>query len=263
MAEEFRGAALPLDQDGLTAVTDKLGTGVAELWAVVTVETRGCGYLPDRRPVILFERHIFSRETGRRYDAAYPDISNGRVGGYGAAGAHQYDRLQQALALDRTAALRSASWGIGQLMGFNAELAGFADVGAMVTAMVRSENEQLLGMAGEISGNQLDRALRAHDWAAFARGYNGPSYQMNSYDTRLAAAYGKYRSGPLPDLQVRAAQAYLTYLGFAPGPVDGMLGRMTRSAMNDFQQQQGLALTDVIGGDEVAALREAVQRLPA
>jgi hypothetical protein len=35
-----------------------------------------------------------------------------------------YPRLAQAIAIDRPAALRSASWGLGQIMGFNHELAG-------------------------------------------------------------------------------------------------------------------------------------------
>ena len=128
--------------------------------------------------------------------------------------------------------------------------------------MVHSENEQLQGMAGEIERNGLIRPLRAHDWAAFARGYNGPAYQMNSYDSRLAAAYNKFRAGPMPDLVVRAAQAYLTYLGFDPGPVDGMLGRLTRSAVNDFQEQHGMPVTHVISDEDVVALREAAERLP-
>jgi N-acetylmuramidase len=73
------------------------------------VETGGCRFLPDRRPVILFERHIFSRETNHTFDASNSDISNPHAGGYSAGGAAQYDRLQRALALDRKAALRSAS----------------------------------------------------------------------------------------------------------------------------------------------------------
>ncbi|MBI4593023.1 MAG: N-acetylmuramidase family protein, partial [Candidatus Rokubacteria bacterium] len=186
MAEPFRGDALPLDREGLAEVIDRLRVGAAELWAVLNVETRGCGFLPDRRPAMLFERHIFSRETDHRFDTSHPDVSNHLAGGYGAGGAAQYERLQRALALDRRAALRSASWGIGQLMGFNAEIAGYDDVEAMVTAMTASENQQLLGMAGEITHNGLDRALRAHDWAAFARGYNGSEYARNQYDTRLA-----------------------------------------------------------------------------
>ncbi|MBI4793882.1 MAG: DUF3380 domain-containing protein [Deltaproteobacteria bacterium] len=262
MSEQFRGKALPLHQEGMTEVVDRLQITVAELWAVLTVETRGCGFLPDRRPMILFERHIFSRETDHQFDSEHPDISNRKAGGYGPGGAAQYDRLHRALALDRRAALRSASWGIGQLMGFNAEISGYGNVEEMVAAMLISENHQLLGMAGETAHNRLDRALRAHDWAAFARGYNGPEYMKNSYDTRLAAAYQKYTMGPLPDLVVRAAQIYLMYLGFHPGSVDGLAGRFTRSALQEFQEQHGLPVTSNIDETTLLVLRQEVDKLP-
>ena len=87
MSEPFRGKALPLNQEGMAEVIERLQTTVAELWAVLTVETRGCGFLPDRRPMILFERHIFSRETNHQFDNAHPDISNRKTGGYGPGGA--------------------------------------------------------------------------------------------------------------------------------------------------------------------------------
>lgn len=261
MPNQFVGAALPLDQDGLTEVIDKMQVKAAEVWSVLSVETRGCGFLQDRRPLILFERHIFSRETDHKFDSGYPDISNPQPGGYGAGGAPQYDRLSHAIVLDRQAALRSASWGIGQLMGFNAEIAGYPDVEAMVTAMMQSENEQLLGMAGEIIHNGLHDALRIHDWAAFARGYNGPAYAENSYDTRLAAAYQKFTLGPLPDLAVRAAQIYLNYLGYSPGTIDGVMGRFTRSALNAFQAQRGLPLTDNIDDEQLADLKGEVEKI--
>src|SRR5262245_16124668 len=67
MSLEFAGSGLPLDQDGVSQVTNKLGVEAPELWTVVTVETRGCGFLSDRRPVILFERHIFARETQHKF----------------------------------------------------------------------------------------------------------------------------------------------------------------------------------------------------
>ncbi|MEW6519873.1 MAG: N-acetylmuramidase domain-containing protein [Thermodesulfobacteriota bacterium] len=262
MPDQFRDKALPLNQEGVAEAVDRLQVTVAELWAVLNVETRGCGFLADRRPMILFERHIFSRETDHRFDASHPEISNPKTGGYGAGGAAQYDRLYRALALDRRAALRSTSWGIGQLMGFNAEISGYAGVEEMITAMTISENHQLLGMAGEITSNRLDRALRAHDWAAFARGYNGPEYAKNSYDTRLAAAYQKYTLGPLPDLVVRAGQIYLMYLGYHPGSVDGISGRFTRSALNEFQEQYGLPVTSEIHEDQLEILQGEVEKLP-
>ncbi len=242
MPLEFAGKAAPLAVAGFSDVTDLLKVTAAEVWAVLSVETSGCGFLRDRRPAILFERHIFHRETKGLFDSQ-PDISNPQAGAYGAGGAHQYERLQRAIALDRRAALRSASWGLGQVMGFNAQIAGYEDVESMVAASADSEDKQLLAMANEIAHNGLDRPLRSHDWPSFARGYNGAGFARNQYDIRLAAAYQKYTMGLLPDLSVRAAQMYLLYLGFEPGPVDGILGRKTRSAIEEFQQTQGLPLS--------------------
>ena len=38
----------------------------------------------------------------------------------------------------------------------------------------------------------IHMALRKGDWAAFAKGYNGPAYVKNQYDIRLAAAFKKH-----------------------------------------------------------------------
>ena len=40
----------------------------------------------------------------------------------------------------------------------------------------------------------LLKHLRAKNWAAFARLYNGPAYASRGYHTRMAAAYKKYKS---------------------------------------------------------------------
>jgi N-acetylmuramidase len=93
MSPEFVGKSLPLSEAGLRNVCQQLGIKSAEIWAVLDVETRGCGFLPDRRLQILFERHIFSRETSHEFDAEHPDISNPQPGGYGPVGMHQYKRL--------------------------------------------------------------------------------------------------------------------------------------------------------------------------
>jgi len=255
MALEFTGDGLPMSADGLGKGCDRLSIEAADVWTVLTVETKGCGFLPDRRPQILFERHIFHRETGGAYDETAPEVSNASAGGYGPGGAHQYDRLAQAIRLDRTAALRSASWGIGQVMGFNSTAAGYSDVETMVAAMVASEDEQLDAMLGCLASNRMDSVLRAHDWTNFARAYNGANYAINQYDVRLAAAYQQFATGLLPDLTTRAAQLYLTYLGYHPGPVDGRLGRMTRSAVTQFQQDQGLAQSGEIDDATLTSLQ--------
>jgi hypothetical protein len=260
MSNDFKGRALPLDLDGIKAATELLQVGIAELVAVGTVETKGFGFLPDRRPLILFERHIFSKRTGGKFDATHPDISNPKPGGYGAGGAAQYDRLARALPLDRDAALCSASWGLGQVMGFNAQAAGFADAEQMVTAMMDSENAHLLAMAKFISHSQAAvTALRSHDWAGFAKIYNGPNFAINKYDVKLKAAFQGFEAGVFPDLNVRTAQAYLSYLGYHPGGVDGLIGPRTRSALNDFQEKNGLPETAAVTEEVVAELnRHAV-----
>lgn len=238
---QFLAKGTALTRRGMNNACRVLGIGEPEVWAVLNVETRGFGFLPDRRPQILFERHIFSRLTSRRFDAGHPDLSSASPGGYAGGGA-EYARLQKAMTLDRNAALAAASWGIGQVMGFNHKAAGHATVGAMVKAMVKDEDAQLLAMMSFIKNNGLHSPLARHDWAAFARGYNGPDFRKNDYDHRLQAAHAKFEA-LLPDLELRTAQAALTYLGFSPGPIDGLQGRLTRSALLAFQQQRGLPVT--------------------
>ena len=252
MASEFVGNSTALSEAGLAEATRRLAVGAAEIWAVLDVETSGCGFLPDRRPLILFERHVFWRLTGGRFGIS--DVSNPDPGGYGAGGAHQYDRLQNAMALDRTAALQSASWGLPQIMGENAALVGFGDIESMVESMCDSEDDQLAAFVEFLQANDLDRFLQAHQWKPFAKVYNGPDFAKNQYDIKLAAAFAKNSAGPLPDLDVRAAQLYLTYAGFQPGPVDGIMGNKTRNALTAFQKQQGLPVTGAADSATMAAL---------
>jgi len=263
MADEFTGPGNPMTASGLSAGCDKLGVKAAEIWSILTVETLGCGFLPDRRPQILFERHVFRKETNGAFDAVAPDLSNPAPGGYGARGAFQYQRLVRAIQLNRAAALRSTSWGIGQIMGFNAQTAGFADTESMVAAMVQSEDQQIAGMIAFLQENNLDQFLRTHDWSSFARAYNGPNFAINQYDVRLASAFQKFSTGLLPDLTVRAAQAILTFLGFQPGPVDGVMGRITRSELTEFQSQRGVSATGNLDDVTLQTLQAALVQTPA
>jgi hypothetical protein len=256
----FRGKAEPLDLDGLVEATERLGIKAAELWAVIDVETYGYGFIADRRPLLLFERHKFHGFTNGKYDAADPDISDPKWGGYGKGGANQYERLKRAIALDRDAALRSASWGIGQVMGFNFKVAGFKDVEKMVSAMIESESKQLAAMANFIVDKKLHKALQSHDWASFALGYNGADYAKNKYDTRLAAAYQRRRI-ILPDLKIRAAQIYLVFLGYDPKGIDGLTGRGINAALQDFLEDNGLPAGSEIDEDLLSVMKEKVEKI--
>ena len=165
---------------------------IAAIKAVAEVESRGEGFLPDGRPKILFERHKFHKFTNGRFAATHPDISNASAGGYGNGGTHQWDRFDEAAALDRTAAIKSCSWGKFQLMGFNFTACGFATLDDFHAAMLKSEGEHLKAFCNFIAASNLAGALRNFKWATLAEGYNGKDYRINKYDTKLAAAYKKY-----------------------------------------------------------------------
>src|ERR1700720_679179 len=123
---EFAGAATPLAASDVIALAVRLQCAPAAIWAVCDVESAGGGFLPDQRPKILYEAHIFGRLTDHQFDGTHPNISapswNRTL--YGAPGAHQYDRLAEAIALDRGAALQSASWGMFQILGLNHRFVG-------------------------------------------------------------------------------------------------------------------------------------------
>jgi hypothetical protein len=219
----------------------------------MSVETSGCGYLPDRRPKILFERHLFSRQTGGQFDADDPDISDPSPGGYGPGGAHQYDRLAAAIQFDRSAALQSASWGLGQILGQNFKTAGFADVASMVQAMVTAEDEQIKAMVNFMKVNGMDQSLSDHDWRGFARRYNGPNFAAHNYDGLLSDAFHRL-SRTIPDVQIRQVQILLMYKGFSPGTIDGLAGSHTSGAIRSFQRSVGMAETGEIDAGLVSEL---------
>ena len=250
---DFAGPGTPLDDEALQhacAVTD---CPPESLMAVLSVETSGVGYLPDRRPVILFERHIFHRLTDGAYDADHPDISAPSPGGSGPGGDYQFQRLAAAVLLDRTAALESASWGLGQIMGMNFASAGFADVSTMVDRFILSERDQLVGMASFLRSGGMATRLADDDWAGFARLYNGPNYAANHYDAKLQAAFQRFQNSGLPDLRIRAAQIYLHYNGYSLA-VDGVDGPATRAALASYQSAHGLPVTGAVDDATLASL---------
>jgi hypothetical protein len=151
--------------------------------------------------------------------------------------------------LDRAAALQSASWGLGQVLGENFKVGGFVSVDEMVQAMSDSEDTQITAVGAFILGRRLDRALATHDWASFARGYNGPAFATNHYDVRLRGEFQKLQAGVLPNLDIRAAQLFLTFRGFHPGPIDGFVGALTRSAIVEFQRKNVLNQTGLVDDD--------------
>lgn len=177
-----------------------LGVDVATIKAVTEVESGGKGFLKTGEPVILFEPHVFWRELRNKginpsdfehgnEDILYPEWG---MKPYGLS-TKQHGRLARAVAIDRDSALKSASWGMFQIMGNNYRAAGYPNVQGFVNAMYHDEGAHLQAFVNFIKYNKLDRFLKIRDWAGFALRYNGKGYKKNKYDIKLAQAYNKYK----------------------------------------------------------------------
>ena len=171
---------------------EMLGCRRQVIQAVAQVEAVNSGFLPSGRVAILFEAHVFSRLTGHRYDASHPSISSKTWDrGLYRGGEAEYPRLETALQLDPEAALQATSWGVFQVMGFNAVKAGFANVQHMAFAMQEKEQRHLDAFVGFIRSEGLGETLMRGDFDAFAQGYNGPRYAENRYPQRMRAALAR------------------------------------------------------------------------
>jgi len=197
-ALQRQNVAKLLREADLHAAAQRLGVPLAAVKAVNAVESAGCGFLPDGRAKILFERHVFYQRLGshgidRDHWAAHqPAVVNPRRGGY-AGGAAEYTRLALASQICRAAALESCSWGAFQIMGNHWARLGYADIEAFARAQQASEAEQLEAFVRFIlTDAALLKALRGKKWAQFARAYNGPAYAENLYDVKLARAYERF-----------------------------------------------------------------------
>lgn len=239
---DFRGTGDRLSRADVDIAARLLEVSPAHIKAIVKVETKGSGFGPRGRPVILFEPHIFDRHLTRtpskadEAEARRQQLSHPAwraipyVGGNDA----NYARLERAMAINAEAALMSCSWGLGQIMGFNFKAAGYASVRAMVEGMKAGEGEQLAAMCRFIKGNKsMWSALKRNDWAGFALRYNGKGYKANGYDTKLAYWYDRYAQDPenvaANDTQAGAgAGGALTFAG-AAGGVDPMAEAMDQA----------------------------------
>ncbi len=190
----FNGSGRRLSKADIEKVATFLKCSVEVIRAVIEVETSGSGFGPENRPIILFEPHVFFRMLPE--DLREEAVRRGLA--YKKQGEKPYPKLQlsryelqlfPAMKIDEEAALKSCSWGLGQVMGYNHRMAGFGTVDAFVDACLVSEGEQLMAMARFIAVAKLDDNLRARDWEAFARGYNGPGYKKNDYAVKLREAY--------------------------------------------------------------------------
>lgn len=190
------------------------------LRAVVQVESAGHAFV-DGRPVIRLEVHLLQSEAGRsgkdrrRLDGAFRrtgaktweghdvDLGTGWQPLHGQPGeplAASQAREWAALALarqilGRERADRSASWGVGQVLGRNHAAAGYPSAAAMADDFGRGEAQQVAGMlafiAADKGGRMLD-ALQAGNIQGFVADYNGTG-QIPYYTDAITRALTRIR----------------------------------------------------------------------
>lgn len=192
-----------LTNEMIVALANDLGLEPALLKAVQLVEGAGRdGFLVDGRPQILFEGHIMYKEIKNKFgldksvaaQKSYPTIcfpkwdKSKYLGG-----ANEYKRLEIAKKIDEECALKSASWGIGQIMGFNFSYCECKDVFEFVHKMSESPASQLdlWFKFFKNYGNCLEY-IRTKDWKAFTRVYNGLG-QVDVYSQKLENAYNNFK----------------------------------------------------------------------
>jgi peptidoglycan hydrolase-like protein with peptidoglycan-binding domain len=121
---------------------------------------------------------------------------------------------------------------------------------------LESEGGQLDVMVAFIIGAGLSKHLRSKNWAAFAKGYNGPGYAKNQYDKKLSTAYARLSKGasvaydPLSDglLSIGDKGDVVKALQLALGiHADGDFGPLTEQAVERVQREHGLTPDGKVG----------------
>jgi peptidoglycan hydrolase-like protein with peptidoglycan-binding domain len=189
-----------LSNDDFVKLADVFKIDVPSVKAVMEIESNGSGFLLNEsapcRPKILFEGHIFYRQTSKpvsktRPDLSYPSWTKRHYKG----GSAEWGRLLDAMEFDPIAAVKSASWGLGQIMGFNHGILGYDNVEDMIIDAHKGEYYQakhIFKFCQNHPSGKLMNALKAKNWTTFAYYYNGAGYAQNQYDIKLRNAYLKH-----------------------------------------------------------------------
>ena len=192
----------PLTDQDYEEVAQELGIEVAAMKAVVEIEAgrEHKGFWEEGKPLINFDLSVYRKMAARhgvnlnKYTASHPLVFNRPdTRRFGSQQAAVQARLDQAMTIDSVSAIEGTFWGMFQIGGFNWRQSGTESPQEFMLLMSRSERDQLALFGEFITRTGLLPHLKAKNWAAFARGYNGPSYAARGYHTRLAKAYAKYK----------------------------------------------------------------------
>jgi hypothetical protein len=192
-------------QDQRSAIIAKLAAeyGVDErvAKAVIKIESGGSGFR-NGRLIMRFEPHVFKARFNALFaehfqmgDPAWSgDGHRVNVGGEWKPfhGNQDMEYQAQLIAADiaERAAFDAASYGAGQIMGFNHAACGYSSAKAMAHEFQQSEEAQLRAMFQYFRHSGALACLVAGDLLGFAKIYNGPANAV-AYEKLIREALSK------------------------------------------------------------------------
>lgn len=252
----------------------QIGVQWAALSAIIKIESGGklLAQINGRpEPLIRFEGHYFDKylSSSDQARARILGLASPKAGAIQnpVSQAERWNLLARAQLIDKQAALKATSWGIGQVMGANYHWLGFSSVNALVANARSGPKGQLDLMMRYIQRAKLVPALQALDFEEFARRYNGPFYAKHGYHVKLQKAYElNLRHLPAPlslrdwltlgDLGPQVKQLQLDLIDNNMELVaDSDYGPSTYQAVKDFQRENGLIVDGIAGPKTRASLR--------
>lgn len=167
------------------------------LLAITKAEAGSKGFIAPNKPIVLFERHIFYKQLKKQglnvdeLSNQYPQLINKTSGGY-LGGLRENYRLNMAKQINESCAIESTSFGLFQIMGFHWRTLGYVSPQDFEKQMSENELKQTNAFIRFISlktNSKMIVALQEHDYATFARLYNGSNYKKNRYDEKIKETY--------------------------------------------------------------------------
>lgn len=286
----FKGKAERLNPDDIKELSEQFNLEPAHIRTVMEVETSGKGFNSLGIPEFLFEPHIFYRiiknnstklKRAVSIGVAYPSWKG--PGKYPKGVNARWHQFMLAHEIDSQAAIKSASWGLGQIMGSEFDEAGYDSPEEMLEAFSNSERNQLEGMCNLIKSRELDNDLRKFpDLKAcehFALKYNGKGFRRNNYHTKLQSAYRRWTARGEAKKPMLAEDGILRIGSYGPrvealqktlkdkgykiiGRVDGKFGVNTRDTVNAWKADNGFELNGEMNSVDLLTLEKGPERVP-
>ena len=179
--------------------TTKTLIPLPRLLAFIEVESGGRGFGDTGKLILQYEPLVFSKATGiprstlnkYKWDENTVDVQS-----------KEWEAFNEAFSINPEEAMKSTSWGLPQIMGFNHKQAGYASVGDMLDDFKRGELNQVCALIRFIEGSsKLYKAIMAADYETCAYVYNGTGHAqlakrlgVKPYPDKLKEAEAKYKN---------------------------------------------------------------------